>query len=101
MQAATVVINRRALRHNLQRLRDLAPASKLVAVVKAPAEHFAQHGGDQHRAADHHQRQHQVVFAVAEKNGKKVGPGFHADAKNKQHKAEIKGISVNREMLLT
>ncbi|AIE01283.1 alanine racemase [Klebsiella variicola] len=37
MQAATVVINRRALRHNLQRLRDLAPASKLVAVVKANA----------------------------------------------------------------
>ena len=28
MQAATVVINRRALRHNLQRLRELAPASK-------------------------------------------------------------------------
>ena len=25
MQAATVVINRRALRHNLQRLRELAP----------------------------------------------------------------------------
>lgn len=37
MQAATVVINRRALRHNLQRLRELAPASKLVAVVKANA----------------------------------------------------------------
>ena len=37
MQAATVVINRRALRHNLQHLRDLAPASKLVAVVKANA----------------------------------------------------------------
>jgi alanine racemase len=36
MQAATVVINRRALRHNLQRLRELAPASK-VAVVKANA----------------------------------------------------------------
>ncbi|XPE54744.1 alanine racemase [Shigella flexneri] len=35
MQAATVVINRRALRHNLQRLRELAPASKTVAVVKA------------------------------------------------------------------
>ena len=35
MQAATVVINRRALRHNLQRLRELAPASKMVAVVKA------------------------------------------------------------------
>ena len=65
-----------------------------------PAEHFAQHGGDQHRAADHHQRQHQVVFPVAEKNRKKVGPGFYANAKNKQHKAEIKGIGVNREMLL-
>lgn len=37
MQAATVVINRRALRHNLQRLRELASASKLVAVVKANA----------------------------------------------------------------
>ena len=37
MQAATAVINRRALRHNLQRLRELAPASKLVAVVKANA----------------------------------------------------------------
>lgn len=37
MQAATVVINRRALRHNLQRLRQLAPASRIVAVVKANA----------------------------------------------------------------
>ncbi|MEY8713428.1 alanine racemase [Mangrovibacter phragmitis] len=37
MQAATVVINRRALRHNLQRLRELAPSSRLVAVVKANA----------------------------------------------------------------
>lgn len=37
MQAATVVVNRRALRHNLQRLRELAPASRLVAVVKANA----------------------------------------------------------------
>lgn len=37
MQAATVVINRRALRHNLQRLRELAPASRLVAIVKANA----------------------------------------------------------------
>lgn len=37
MQAATVVINRCALRHNLQRLRELAPASKMVAVVKANA----------------------------------------------------------------
>ncbi len=37
MQAATVVINRRALRHNLQRLRQLAPTSRIVAVVKANA----------------------------------------------------------------
>lgn len=37
MQAATVVINRRALRHNLQQLRKLAPSSKLVAIVKANA----------------------------------------------------------------
>jgi alanine racemase len=37
MQAATVVVNRRALRHNLQRLRELAPASRLVAIVKANA----------------------------------------------------------------
>lgn len=37
MQAATVVINRRALRHNLQRLHELAPASRMVAVVKANA----------------------------------------------------------------
>jgi alanine racemase len=37
MQAATVVINRRALRHNLQRLRERAPDSRLVAVVKANA----------------------------------------------------------------
>lgn len=37
MQAATVVINRRALRHNLQRLRELAPASRMVAIVKANA----------------------------------------------------------------
>ena len=66
-----------------------------------PAEHFTQHHGDQHRAADHHQRQHQIVFPVTEKNRKKVRTGFHADAKNKQHKAEIKGIGVNREMLLT
>ena len=37
MQAATVIVNRRALRHNLQRLRELAPASRLVAIVKANA----------------------------------------------------------------
>ena len=34
MQAATVVINRRALRHNLQRLRELAPAVDDCAVVR-------------------------------------------------------------------
>lgn len=45
-----------------------------------PAEHFTQRHGDQHRAADHHQRQHQVVFPVAEKI-EKVGPGFYANAK--------------------
>ena len=38
MQAATVVINRRALRHNLQRLRELAPASKMVTVFLRPRE---------------------------------------------------------------
>lgn len=37
MKAATVVVNRRALRHNLQRLRELAPKSQVVAVVKANA----------------------------------------------------------------
>lgn len=37
MQAATVVVNRRALRHNLQHLRELAPASRPVAIVKANA----------------------------------------------------------------
>ena len=37
MKAATVVVNRRALRHNLQRLRELAPTSNIVAVVKANA----------------------------------------------------------------
>ncbi|MCL6408522.1 alanine racemase, partial [Dickeya dadantii] len=31
------VINRRALRHNLQRIRQLAPGSQIVAVVKANA----------------------------------------------------------------
>jgi len=34
MKAATAVIDRRALRHNLQRVRHLAPQSRLVAVVK-------------------------------------------------------------------
>lgn len=37
MQAATVVVNRRALRHNLQCLRERAPGSRIVAVVKANA----------------------------------------------------------------
>lgn len=64
-----------------------------------PAEHFTQHHGDQHRAADHHQRQHQVVFPVAEKN-RKSWARLLRQRKNKQHKAEIKGIGVNREMLL-
>lgn len=37
MKAATVVVNRRALRHNLQRLHELAPGSRIAAVVKANA----------------------------------------------------------------
>ncbi|WP_409308059.1 alanine racemase [Pectobacterium sp. B1J-3] len=37
MKTATAVISRRALRHNLQRIRQLAPNSRLVAVVKADA----------------------------------------------------------------
>ncbi|MCG8707411.1 alanine racemase [Brenneria sp. 4F2] len=37
MKTATAVINRRALRHNLQRIRELAPQCRLVAVVKANA----------------------------------------------------------------
>ncbi|MDE9447550.1 alanine racemase [Xenorhabdus bovienii] len=37
MKAATAVIDRRALRHNLQQVRVKAPDSKLVAVVKANA----------------------------------------------------------------
>ena len=37
MKAATALINRRALRHNLQRVRELAPNSHLIAVVKANA----------------------------------------------------------------
>ncbi|QPK15087.1 alanine racemase [Pectobacterium versatile] len=37
MKTATAVINRRALRHNLQRIRQLAPDSQVVAVVKANA----------------------------------------------------------------
>lgn len=37
MKTATAVISRRALRHNLQRVRQLAPNSRVVAVVKANA----------------------------------------------------------------
>ncbi|MDR0219516.1 MAG: alanine racemase [Enterobacteriaceae bacterium] len=37
MKAATAVIDRRALRHNLQQVRVKAPNSKLIAVVKANA----------------------------------------------------------------
>lgn len=37
MKAATAVINRRALRHNLQQIRQFSPNSQLVAVVKANA----------------------------------------------------------------
>ena len=65
-----------------------------------PAEELTQSHGDQHCAADHYQREHQVIFPIAKKNRKKVGSRFYADAKNKQHKAEIEGVSVNTEMLL-
>ncbi|WP_340609573.1 alanine racemase [Xenorhabdus bharatensis] len=37
MKAATAVIDRRALRHNLQQVRVKAPGSKIIAVVKANA----------------------------------------------------------------
>lgn len=37
MKAATAVIDRQALRHNLQRIRHIAPQSRVVAVVKANA----------------------------------------------------------------
>lgn len=37
MKAATAVIDRRALRHNLQQVRRQAPQSRLIAVVKANA----------------------------------------------------------------
>lgn len=37
MKAATAVIDRRALRHNLQQVRRMAPQSRLIAVVKANA----------------------------------------------------------------
>ncbi|MRF64507.1 alanine racemase, partial [Staphylococcus epidermidis] len=37
MKAATAVRDRRALRHNFQHVRDYAPHSHLIAVVKANA----------------------------------------------------------------
>ncbi|MBQ0534750.1 alanine racemase [Providencia huaxiensis] len=37
MKAATALINRRALRHNLQRVKEIAPNSQMIAVVKANA----------------------------------------------------------------
>ncbi|MGK2960464.1 MAG: alanine racemase [Candidatus Malihini olakiniferum] len=37
MKTATAIISRRALRHNMQRVRQLAPNSRLVAVIKANA----------------------------------------------------------------
>lgn len=37
MKAATAVIHRRALRHNLQRVREIASHSRIIAVVKANA----------------------------------------------------------------
>ncbi|SFU38605.1 Alanine racemase, N-terminal domain [Xenorhabdus koppenhoeferi] len=37
MKAATAVIDRRALRHNLQQVRVQAPGSNVIAVVKANA----------------------------------------------------------------
>lgn len=37
MKAATASIDRRALRHNLQRVKELAPNSRLIAIVKANA----------------------------------------------------------------
>ncbi|MEQ2024310.1 alanine racemase [Xenorhabdus szentirmaii] len=37
MKSATAVIDRRALRHNLQQIRKQAPDSKVIAVVKANA----------------------------------------------------------------
>ncbi|PVD45669.1 alanine racemase [Serratia liquefaciens] len=37
MKAATAIIDRRALRHNLQQVRRQAPQSRLIAVVKANA----------------------------------------------------------------
>lgn len=37
MKAATAVIDRRALRHNLQQVHRLAPQSRIIAVVKANA----------------------------------------------------------------
>jgi alanine racemase len=37
MQAATAVIDCHALRHNLQRIRQLAPGSRVMAIIKANA----------------------------------------------------------------
>ncbi|MFP9229349.1 alanine racemase [Pectobacterium cacticida] len=37
MKTATAVINRRAIRHNLQRIRQLTPNSQVIAIVKANA----------------------------------------------------------------
>ncbi|MXV05461.1 alanine racemase [Enterobacter sp. ABFQC] len=37
MKTATAVISRRALRHNLQQVRRMAPHSRLIAVIKANA----------------------------------------------------------------
>ncbi|MCA7011152.1 alanine racemase [Dickeya dadantii] len=37
MKTATAVIDRQALRHNLQRIRQMAPQSRLIAIVKANA----------------------------------------------------------------
>ncbi|SPZ63244.1 Uncharacterised protein [Serratia quinivorans] len=63
-------------------------------------EQFAQTDGNHHRGTDHHQRQHQVIFAVAEKYREKVRSGFHTNAENKQHKAEVQRFCVNGEVLL-
>ncbi|UDG81008.1 Alanine racemase, biosynthetic [Candidatus Hartigia pinicola] len=37
MKAATASINRQALRHNLQKVKELAPHSRVIAIVKANA----------------------------------------------------------------
>ena len=63
-------------------------------------EQLAEADGDHHGRTDHHQRQHQVILAVAEENREKVRPGFHPDAENKQPEAEIQRLGVNGEVLL-